>query len=93
MEGLSFGSMTNATRDLAKLQGIIEKEVFDRVGLVCEIVAPTSLKKFATGSGRAKKEEMFEALPEEISILFSEVPKTKGRFDLTDAYFLARFGV
>lgn len=95
IEGLSFGSQTNATRDLAKLQGIINIFLRNSV-ILCSYpksVAPASLKKFATDNGKAKKEEMFENLPKHFRDVFSSVPKTKGRYDLTDAYFLAQWGL
>lgn len=92
LEGLSFGSVTNATRDLAMLQALIIDRMMGR-GVSIQVVAPTTLKKFATGKGTAKKDQMFECLPESVKNLFSGVPKTKGRFDLTDAYFLSTYGV
>ena len=95
IEGLSFGSQTNATRDLAKLQGFINSYLKRSLayGYYPICVAPTSLKKYATGSGKAKKEEMLEACPEDIKKFLETFPKTKGRFDLCDAYWLACYGV
>lgn len=89
LEGLSFGSRTNATRDLAQLQAIIISELFD-YGVKPSIIPPTTLKKLASGSGTASKDEMYGALPADVQGVFGEVPKTKGRFDLSDAYHLAK---
>lgn len=91
IEGLSFGSNTNATRDLAKLQIVITLKLREARFPDLHTVAPTTLKKFATGSGRADKEQMFQALPEDVKEVFGKIPKTKGRYDLADAYFLAKY--
>jgi len=57
-------------------------------GVPIVIVPPSKLKKFATGNGRASKEEMGEAAPKKILQRFSK--EFKKHDDLIDAYFLAR---
>lgn len=90
IEGLSFGSNTNATRDLAALQAAIMFRLIDvDMEKYTRIIAPTSLKKFSTGKGNAKKIDMFEFLPPDIKSNFQQFPKTRGRFDLMDAFFLS----
>lgn len=91
LEGLPFMSRSNVTRDLAGLQFIIV-ECLIKLNKSYLIIPPTSLKKFATNSGKASKEDMFEALPKEIKNKFGKTPKTKGRFDITDSYWLAKKG-
>lgn len=86
-EGLAFGgSASNASRDLAYLVGMIECRLD---GALVE-VPPTSLKKFATGSGRAKKEDMISSLPSDVHQRFLDdgFKKSTGLADLADAYFL-----
>jgi crossover junction endodeoxyribonuclease RuvC len=93
IEGLPFMSRSNVTRDLAGLQFLVYDRLFDyfeEEDIV--VVPPTSLKKFATGSGKASKEEMFEALSQTEKAKFGKTPKSKGRYDITDAYWLARYG-
>lgn len=89
IEGLSFGSNGDATRKLAGLQFHIVIELREHFNCNCSVIPPQSIKKLATGDGRSKKEELFEALPEYEKELFSEYKKTKGRYDITDAYWLS----
>lgn len=91
LEALSFGSRGNATRDLAILLGSIVTKL-DK--FVWQVVPPTTLKKFATGKGNASKEEMLDAIREynpEFYLQLLEIPKTKGRYDLADAYWLSQY--
>lgn len=87
IEGLSFGARGDATRDLAGLLFIILsylKKVVD-----VEIIPPNTLKKHATGNGRASKEDMLSSLPDDMIEAFMKVSIAKGRYDLADAYWLA----
>ena len=92
VEGLSFGSVSNSVRTLAGL--------FYSIQLLCYYsnipfyeVPPTSVKKFATGSGRAVKKDMKKALPENIAEKFEKTHKTivSGLYDLVDAYFIGKY--
>ena len=93
-EGLAFSAMGDATRKLASLMGVIENKFLESYGYK-EIpkVTPTSLKKFATGSGKAKKKEMMDSLPKPIYDKFYEAgyKRTTGLADLADAYYLGRY--
>jgi Holliday junction resolvasome RuvABC endonuclease subunit len=92
IEGLGFGAVGNATRNLAILQGVIVCGIIQTYPhITINIIPPTALKKFATGDGRAKKDGMYAALPDEVKALFAGVRKTKGLYDLTDAYFLSQW--
>lgn len=90
IEGLAFGMRGNATRDLAGLQFVIVTDLIERLHMDVEVISPLSVKKFATGSGKAKKEEMVKALPEDILNKFLDlgVKKTTGLGDLADAYWI-----
>lgn len=89
IEGLAFGAKGDATRDLGGLLFIIIDRLLYTHGFEVVVVAPNTVKKHATDNGRAAKEEMFERLPESVQSSFKPIPKTKGRLDLTDAYWLA----
>lgn len=97
IEGLAFGMIGNVTRDLAGLQFIIINRLRYRHGYEgrIEILPPTSLKKYAVGKGNAKKDVLYESLPEDVQSYIdgTGVKKTTGRYDLTDAYYLAKYGV
>lgn len=92
LEGLAFGGFGNATRDLAGLQFLI----VDAFGSsYIKIYAPTSVKKLAVGKkkGKIQKQDLFDSLPEKTKNKFvdSGLKKTKGLFDVVDAYWISIF--
>lgn len=88
IEGLAFASRGNATRDLAGLQMMIVCGL-RQAGFNPIIVAPNTLKKFATGKGNSDKDAMHTALPDDIKHQFKDIKKTKGLSDVVDAYWLS----
>lgn len=93
IEGLAFGIRGDATRDLAGLLFVVITNIRSSCNHVsCVVVAPTSLKKFATGSGKADKAAMISAVPEQIQEKFKRsYKKTTGLGDVSDAYWLAQY--
>lgn len=91
LEALSFGSISTSVRPLAGLYYAI-CILGERLGLEVIDFTPKSVKKFATGSGNAKKKQMWEALPPNIKTKFESKVKTisAGKYDLADAYFIGR---
>lgn len=89
LEGLAFGMRGHTLQNLAGLQFMIVNALRRR-GNDVNIYTPSRVKKFATGNGRAKKDDMFDALPDDIKAIFKKVSKANGREDLTDAYFIAQ---
>lgn len=96
LEGLAFSKFGDATRDLAGLQFTIINYLrhinsYTKENLL--IVSPNELKKFATTKGNAKKQEMVDSLPQNVLESFQEAnyKKTTGLYDVTDAYWIARF--
>ena len=85
IEGLSYGSIGSATRNLAVLMGWIQSELYMGDDLWLETPA-TSLKKFATGNGRAEKKDMLESVTEEfrehIKANYNQTGKKSGLYDL-----------
>ena len=93
IEGLALGMRGDATRDLAGLIfTIIIQTRLHKKNALLETVAPTSLKKFATGSGKATKDQMITSVPQHIldEFLDAKYKKTTGLADVCDAYWLAR---
>lgn len=91
IEGLGFAARGDQTRNLAGLQFSIIKSLREATSVEIDIVAPTSLKKFATGKGNADKVMMFESLPAPAKAIIEEFKKTKGRYDMADAFWLASY--
>ena len=75
--------------DLAMLLGSVYYSLKKHYEVI--LVPPTTLKKFYTKNGRAKKEDMINNTPELIIKRFSE--KYKKIDDLVDAYALALYGL
>lgn len=93
LEGLAFGMRGDATRDLAGLLFTI----VNIISLQCtfdnfKILSPKTVKKRATGSGKATKKEMIAALPTDLHERFAEenYKLTTGMADLADAYWISQ---
>lgn len=104
LEGLAFSKFGDATRDLAGLQFTLVNHLrhihsYDEVDdeLVPNthviVVSPNELKKFATTKGNAKKQQMVDCLPKYVLESFKKqnYKKTTGLYDVTDAYWIARY--
>ena len=88
LEALAFGAAHGDTRPVAVYEVIAYR--LWRAGYMWATVPSTSVKKLATGKGRAKKPEMVQAAMEQG---FSpDVPKSLAN-NLADAYFVARWYV
>ena len=96
IEGLAFAMTGNATRDLAGLQFCIVSKLMFQCNINPIIVAPPTLKKFATGNGKASKDDMINMLPKVAFDYFKnnmKLNKSKGLTDITDAFYLAMYGL
>lgn len=93
VEGLAYAKAGDATRDLAGLQFVMVTYLRQLCNYHVEIVYPTTAKKYATGKGNSKKEQLLEHLPEDVSTWFKDklnAKKSTGLYDLTDAYWIGR---
>jgi len=95
IEQIAFGGFGNASKDLAGLLWVILVALKRATHLGYEdytLVTPTSAKKVHTGSGKASKQQMLAAVPEEVVKKFSKhYLKTKGLYDLADAYAFGKW--
>jgi Holliday junction resolvasome RuvABC endonuclease subunit len=83
MEGYAYGSKLNREK-LGELGGIVKLACRHVLCRDPASVAPTTLKAFATGSGRATKEQMVKA----VQAFDPEITND----NLADAYLLAVYG-
>lgn len=58
IEGYAFSKQTSSLTQLGELGGVIRQMVFSKTGIDAIEIPNTSLKKFITGSGQAKKEDL-----------------------------------
>lgn len=93
IEGLSYGSGGDQTRNLGGLYFLIMYKLKSLDDVDINIYAPTSLKLKATGYGKSTKDDMFDYLPDDIKETISRYSPKKVREDLTDAYHLCLIGV
>lgn len=59
IEGQSFGSSKSYARENAELAGLVKMDLYE-AGIPFVLIAPSSLKKYATGNGRADKDAVFQ---------------------------------
>lgn len=81
MEGPSFASQGNAVLQMGALHFLIRIFLF-RYGINFKIIAPPTLKKFHTGFGQTKKNEILDKVEEKMGIRFKD-------HNIADAYGLA----
>ena len=93
LEGLAFAMRGNATRDLAGLLFTIITTIKSKCQFNnFKIISPKTVKKTATGSGKATKKQMVNSLPEEIKDIFTSqgYKLTTGLTDLADAFWIGK---
>ena len=98
LEGYSFGS-TGKVFNIAENTAILKYNLWD-LNIDIEILAPTTIKKFATGSGRASKENMYDKFCEEnpkVGLRESLTPRSSNVInpvnDIVDAYYILKYGI
>lgn len=90
MEGISYGSRGSAAlADLAGLNFAIRMSLLDESNLQFNIVAPTSVKKFAVGNGGVEKDVMIASW-KKLDKNISDITEIK-LDDLADSFFLAHY--
>lgn len=98
LEGYSYGSAVGQVFNIAEATGLLKYKLFT-AGETWNVVAPSELKKFATGKGNAKKRAMVNAAKEKGIDLYpyfdlvddNEEKIVKPIDDLIDSYWLSQF--
>ena len=91
LEDYSFGS-TGRVFHIAENVGIL-KSFLKKNGFRYETIAPTTVKKFATGKGNSNKEAMLEAWKAEPGTFELVQENGNPSTDIVDSYFLCKYGV
>ena len=95
IEGYAFGASAGLIANIAENGGMLKYLLYKEWGVTPEIVSPSQLKKWWTGKGNAKKEDMAQALLEregvdirlEMMLDAFDSPVS----DVVDSYALARW--
>jgi len=92
LEGYAFGAKGSALFQIGENTGVLKNKLYHE-SIKIKTVAPTSVKKHATGSGRASKDDMYDAFYESTGInLCSVLDVTKKDSnpvsDIVDSYFI-----
>ena len=95
IEDYSFGSKGRVF-NLAENCGLLKHKLWE-VGYRYSVVAPTVVKKEATGKGNADKELMYESFVKETGVdisklLFPDKKLGNPTTDIVDSYYIAKYG-
>lgn len=74
---------------IAENVGVLKYLLYRRGHSVPTMISPTACKKFATGNGRASKDDMVESFEHETGLDSESARKAKD--DIADAYFLCKY--
>jgi hypothetical protein len=99
LEGYAFGA-TGRVFNIAENTAILKYNIWDE-HIECDVIAPKQIKKYATGSGNASKEDMYEAFCKEapgvVDLRSILTPRSSGVIsplsDVVDSYFILKYGI
>jgi len=96
MEGYAMGAKGQVFQ-IGENTGLLKHKLW-RIGLPVTLIAPTVVKKQATGKGNAKKEGMYEAFVKRTGVELMKLYQPKAKVvgspvgDIVDSYFVALCG-
>ena len=96
IEGYAFGAKGQVF-NIGENTGILKLKLAEKVANDINVIAPSAIKKFATGKGNANKVLMYEAFVEEtgddLAKLFEFNPYTGQSpvSDIIDSYYIAKY--
>ena len=92
LEGYAFGAKGKVF-NIAEATGLL-KYLMYKMGISFTVEIPSVIKKFATGKGNAKKDEMVDAFIQETGIdlykLFEKDKVANPMDDIADSYFICK---
>ena len=96
LEGYSFGSKSSSLFQIAEATSVLKNYLFKNK-ISFETIPPTTIKKFATGKGNAKKGQMEESFIEQTGIdirkcLNQTEKQLSPSSDIVDSYFIYKYG-
>jgi hypothetical protein len=96
IEGYSYGSSAGMVFNIAENTGVLKHKLWRR-GINFNVVAPSAVKKFATGKGNASKEKMQEAFildtRKDLKKMFGMTEKSwSPSGDIIDSYYICKYG-
>jgi len=93
MEGYAMGAKGTVFH-IGELTGVLKHKMFHRQ-ILFDVVAPSSIKKFATGKGNANKEAMYTAFVEETGVdlmkFFPSNVLSSPVSDIIDAFYMCKY--
>jgi hypothetical protein len=96
LEGYAMGAKGQVF-SIGENTGILKQRLCYAEDWKLDVHAPSSIKKFATGKGNAKKEDMYDAFIKETGVNLSDLleqsvdPKVSSPIsDIVDAYYIAK---
>ena len=96
LEGYSFGS-TGRVFNIAENTAILKDRMWD-MEIDFDVVAPSSIKKFATGKGNANKDQMYSVFCEEnpnVDLMGLLTPRASKVIspvsDVVDSYYMLKY--
>lgn len=100
IEDYSFASSSGMAFTIAECTMLFKYKFLKRFNKELNVIAPKQLKKFATGSGNAKKRQMVDKFREEqfdiyqmFGLVDDNLEKIKSPIDdICDSYFIAKYG-
>lgn len=94
IEGYAYSMQSSSMWKLFELGGILRAR-FDELDWDTHAVSPPSVKKFFTGSGKAKKDDMRQSYAASYPLMHQELqikPHQSPQEDIIDAFAIMRYG-
>jgi hypothetical protein len=95
IEGYSYGSVSSRLFEIGENTGLLKHSLWKQQKSF-NVLAPTAIKKYATGKGNANKEKMWESFFQETQLdLFKHFGMEYGKHwnpisDIVDSYFICK---